>query len=769
MSVLESVSVVRRRLELEGVVQGVGFRPFVVRLARAMNVSGWVANRSGGVVIEAEATASVLVAFERCLRTDKPGPARIDRLLGAEVPPQGASGFHVAPTLADAANVPALQPDAVTCPACLDEMRDPANRRFRYPFISCAECGPRFSITEALPFDRARTTLIDFPLCPACEAEYADPADRRFHAQTMGCPQCGPQLWLRDFQGERLHGAEAALAEAVAVLREGGIVGLKGLGGYQLVVDACNEAAVVRLRQRKARPAKPLALMLGDLAAVHARCAVSAEEAALLASSAGPIVLLNRRQDDLAPSVAFDSPCLGVMLPSSGLHALLLAQFGGPLVVTSGNRAELPIAISDEAAETTLTDIADVLLGHTRRVAARLDDSVAQIVLGAPQVLRRARGFVPLSLPLDTGRCMLALGAQQKNTIALGLGGVAVLSQHNGDLDSEPACTAFTETVAAQLALYGMTPEQVLIDAHPDYIASRRGRELAARHPVSVARVWHHPAHIHAVVAERGVSLPVTGVAWDGLGLGPDNALWGGECFAVTLDASRHVASFLPFPLPGGEVAAREPRRVALGVLHALEGEHALAREVVVGAFSPAELRILGQMLAKGVNCPPTSSVGRLFDAMASLLGLRQRSAFEGDAAMQVQFAAERATEPAIPYAFVLDGAVVDWRPLLGEVLSGLVQGVSVPQIARCFHVTLAAIIVALAQREGCPQVVLSGGCFQNRLLLSLAVAALTEAGFIPLWSQQVPTNDGGLALGQLGAARFGHFAAGRALPQECV
>ncbi len=748
---------VRRRFELEGVVQGVGFRPFVARLALSLGLAGWVANRADGVVIEVEGDGVALEAFALRLGTDRPAPSRLDRLHHAPCVPCGERGFRIADSLSASNVVPTLLPDTVTCPVCLAELRDPANRRYRYPFISCAECGPRHSITEALPFDRGRTTMVDFPLCADCLAEYSSPVDRRFHAQTMSCPRCGPRLVLMHLDGCTKAEGEAALHCAVATLRDGGIVGLKGLGGFQLLVDACNESAVQRLRKRKARPAKPLALMVLGLETLSAIAMATPEETALLKSAAGPIVLLERVPSAVAGSVAPDTPRLGVMLPTSGLHALLLDAFGGPLVATSGNRSEQPIAIDEAEALRALVGIADCLLTHNRRIAARLDDSLAQVACGTPQLLRRARGFVPLTLPLEGEPGVLALGAHQKNAVAIGLGPVAVLGAHNGDLDSLETRAQFECAAADLTRLRGGRLARVVVDAHPDYASSQVGWRLAVDIDVPLERVWHHHAHVHAVIAEDRLALPVFGVAWDGLGLGEGNALWGGECFVVEERGIHRVASFETFPLPGGERAALEPRRAALGCLYALEGEAAFSRPQVAAAFASHELPVLQRMLERSLNCPQTSSVGRLFDAVASLLGLCQTSRFEGDAAMQLQFAAERVDTVNEAYPVTLNGAIFDWRPTLAALLDEVARGVAVELIAARFHQTLARLPALLATRAGLERVVLSGGCFQNRLLLALCTVPLRAAGHDVHWPRQVPSNDGGIALGQLSAVCWGH------------
>lgn len=747
---------VRFRFELEGVVQGVGFRPFVARLATDLGLAGWVANRANGVVIEVEGDATALEAFSARIVADKPLPSRIDRVRHEALSSCNEAGFKILESLVADSIVPTLLPDTVTCPTCIAEMRDPANRRHGYPFISCAECGPRHSIVEALPFDRDRTTLIDFPLCPDCLAEYENPADRRFHAQTITCPRCGPRLTLLGMDGHARADGDAALDAAIAVLRTGGVVGLKGIGGFQLLVDARNESAVQRLRERKARPKKPFAVMVAGLDALNGE-SIKPEELTLLASPSGPIVLLDCPPDFVAPSVAPDSPRCGVMLPTSGLHSRLLDTFGGPVVATSGNRSGQPIAINDAEALIDLADIADCLLTHDRRIAARLDDSLAQIVAGVPQLLRRARGFVPLTLPFEGDGGVLALGAHQKNTVAIGLGPVVVIGAHNGDLDDAATRLQHEQAAGDLLRLCRNNAKHIVVDAHPDYASSQFGEALAMVTGLPLSRVLHHHAHVHAVIAEHRLEAPLLGVAWDGLGLGEDGALWGGEFFHVEAHAITRIGGMRPFPLPGGERASREPRRAALGCLHALEDVAAFRRAQVTAAFTSHDLAVFQRMLERGINSPRTSSVGRLFDAVASLLGLRQFNAFEGDAAMQLQFSAERAGTPDHAYPVTLDDMEIDWRPAIAALLDDLAHNVDIPRVAARFHETLALALAAVASRAKVQRIALAGGCFQNRLLLERCIALLRAQGHDVYWPQQVPSNDGGIALGQLSAHHWGH------------
>lgn len=750
----------RRRLSLGGRVQGIGMRPFLSRLAREMGLSGWVANALEGVTIEVEGRPETLDEFARRLKQESPAQARIvswDMRSIATV--NDESGFQVRESLTAGAPQPFAPPDLGPCPDCTRELFDPADRRYRYPFISCCECGPRYSILRALPFDRERTSMADFPLCPACQAEYDSPLDRRFHAQTLCCPNCGPRLsWLT--AGGHAHAeGDAALRMAVESLREGQIVAVQGIGGFQLLADARNGMAVAELRRRKRRPAKPFAILADDTM-VRAACRASSTEWEWLHAPAAPIVLLDRLAEDrtICPQVAPNLPWLGVMLPASPLHLLILAEFGAPLVATSGNRSEEPLCIRPEEALTRLAGIADGFLVHDRPILRPLDDSLLRVAAGRPLMLRRARGFAPepvelaISLPP-----LLALGGHLKNTVAVGAGTYAVLSQHLGDLDDaltrQQQHAAFHELPL----LFGIFPRTVACDLHPDYASSRQAEDFG----LPVQRVPHHYAHALAGMAEHHIEPPFLALSWDGLGLGDDGTLWGGEFLVVDHQGYRRFASFLPLPLPGGEQAVREPRRAALAALHVLHGEECMERapQVLRKAFGSRELEVLIRLLNREFQVAACSSVGRLFDAVSALLGLCFINQFESQAAMFLEAAAQNFAggEPA-PYPFTLlpgDPQRIDWRPVLSVLLAEQTAGVPPGKLAARFHTTLADIALHIAALAGFPNVVLCGGCFQNRLLLERCVARLRQAGYGVHWPQRIPPNDGGLALGQLlGAAR---------------
>jgi hydrogenase maturation protein HypF len=745
----------RVRITIAGAVQGVGFRPFVYRLAQEEGLAGFVRNTGGGVLIEAEGPQPALARFLDRLAAEPPAHAVIT---GREVSPQlpcGERGFTVAASDADASCSAVVMADLATCAECLREISDPADRRFRYPFTTCTHCGPRYSVIEALPYDRARTTLRHFPLCKACAAEYADPARRRFHAESICCPACGPQLALWDPAGTVLATREAALMRAAAAIRGGKIVALKGLGGFQLLADARNEAAVRALRQRKRRPRKPFAVMLADLAAATALAELSATERDLLMAPEAPIVLLRAVAGAaaLAASLAPGSGSLGVMLPTTPLHHLLLWALGFPIVATSGNPDGAPIVADERAALTGLTGVADLFLVHDRPIARPVDDSVARVIAGQPTVLRRARGYAPLPLAFPAVVApVLALGGQQKNAVATGFAGQIFLGAHNGDLDRPEARAAFARAADRLPALHGLRPVAVACDRHPDYASTHHAETLG----LPVARVPHHLAHALSGMAEHGLDGSVLAVAWDGTGYGGDGTVWGGEFLAIAPPRYRRAAHLLPFRLPGGEAAVREPRRSALGALHAAFGAPGfdLADLPPVATFTSIERRVLATMLARGLNAPLTSSAGRLFDAVAALLGLCQHATFEGEAAMALEYAADRAERAAaLPPPALMGGEgplVVDWRPLLRGLLAARTEGAAPAALAAGFHAALADAIVAVARRLGAGRVLLTGGCFQNARLTALAVGRLRAAGLEPFWHHRVPPNDGGLAVGQI-------------------
>jgi hydrogenase maturation protein HypF len=722
----------------------------VYRLATELGLAGWVLNSAQGVFIEVDGPDSTLQEFLLRLERDRPPIAYVQSIESSFLDPAGFIGFEIRESL-DGEKTVLILPDLATCPDCLGEVNDPCDRRYRYPFTNCTNCGPRFTIIESLPYDRAHTTMKKFVMCAECRQEYHEPTNRRFHAQPNACSICGPHLELWDATGKVLASRGEALLAAAEAVRRGQIVAVKGLGGFHLVVDARDEDAVLRLRQHKQREEKPFALMYPCYELVLEHCELSQVEQRLLRSVESPIVLLRRRNpgnDGLASSIAPRNPYLGVMLPYTPLHHLLMADLGFPIVATSGNLAEEPICTDEQEALRRLGGIAELFLVHNRPIRRHVDDSIVREIAARELVLRRARGFAPLPVQLPREvPSVLAVGAHQKNAIASSVGRQVFISQHIGDLETTQAHEAFQHVIATFRGLYDLRPEAVACDMHPGYVSTQFAQ--AMQEP-KIA-VQHHLAHVLACMVENDIQPPVLGVAWDGTGYGADGTVWGGEFLRVNKSSWARVAHLRSFMLLGGEKAVREPRRVALALLYEIFGMAAfsLTDLAALRAFSPNELRVIRLMLERRVNAPTTSSVGRLFDGVASLIGLRQRCSYEGQAAMELEYAL--GTEPGDDsYPFDVrekDGRLVlDWEPMVREI----VLDPSPKIVPRKFHNTLARIVAAVARRVGEPKVVLSGGCFQNKYLTECAVRHISEAGFRPYWHQRVPPNDGGIGLGQI-------------------
>jgi hydrogenase maturation protein HypF len=747
----------RLKMEIRGAVQGVGFRPFVYRLATGLGLSGWVLNDIRGVFLEVEGDPGQLSAFRERVFSEAPARARIQGLNESWLDPIGYEGFQIRTSEAKGTKTVLILPDIATCQDCLTEILDPENRRYRYPFANCTNCGPRFTILRDLPYDRPNTTMRAFALCPDCRAEYENPLDRRFHAQPTACSVCGPRLeaWTRT--REVLARGDEALALAADVLLRGDVLACKGLGGFHLMCDARNEETVARLRQRKGREEKPFALMVRDLAAAALLCEVSPSAAELLTSAEAPIVLLPRRPDAaVAQGVAPGRPELGIMVPATPLHHLLLREVDFPLVATSGNRSEEPICIDEREALERLGNMADLFLVHDRPIERHMDDSVARVVTGAPRILRRARGFAPLPVTVaEELPVILAVGAHMKTAVALSVGRQVFLSQHIGDLETPEAMGAFTRVIADFTRLYDASPVLVAHDLHPGYPSTRWAEEWAVEHGIPSLGVQHHHAHLVSCLAENGAPGPALGVTWDGTGYGTDGTVWGGEFLKGDAGGFTRFAHLRPFRLPGGEAAVREPRRAALAVLFEVFGGDALSREDLppVRAFSSNERTLLARMLETGLNAPMTTSAGRLFDAVAALLGLSQRTRHEGQAAMALEAAADPREEVAWPFPLVpREGApaLLDWEPLLRALLEDLGRGVNAGRLAARFHNSLVDGIARTAEAAGEARVALTGGCFQNRLLFERAAKRLSALGFTVLLHREVPPNDGGISLGQV-------------------
>jgi hydrogenase maturation protein HypF len=745
----------RAKAVVRGVVQGVGFRPFVYRLATEIGLNGWVLNSAQGVFIEVEGRRDRLQSFLLRLEKEKPPRAVIQGLEFSFLDAAGYNEFEIRYSEEGGGKTVLILPDIAVCADCLREMFDHDNRRYRYPFTNCTNCGPRFTIIEALPYDRRHTSMKHFTMCSDCDREYNDPFDRRFHAQPNACRKCGPRLELWDAEGVPIASTEEALGRAIQIVRDGRILALKGIGGFQLIVDARLPGAVQRLRVRKRREEKPFALMYPSIDLVRLDCKILDLEARLLQAPEAPIVLLRRilTASLLAPSVAPGSPTLGVMLPYSPLHHLLMRDLETPVVATSGNLSSEPICVDEYEALTRLNGVADYFLVHNRPIVRHMDDSVASIVCSRETVLRRARGYAPLPVHLpEPLPCVLGVGAHLKNSVALSVGKDIFISQHIGDLETGQAFSAFCSTVADLPRLYDTQPEVIACDMHPDYLSTKHAGRM--RRPLKP--VQHHFAHVLACMAEHELEDPVLGVAWDGTGYGTDGTIWGGEFLLTDEESFQRVAHFRQFRLPGGDAAVKEPRRTALGVLYEMGGAAGISerRLAPIASFTESELVVIRQMLAKGLHSPLTSSAGRLFDAVASILGLRQAVTFEGQAAMEMEFVVQEDVHQTYPFRITDDSPfIVDWAPMIFEILIDLQRDLSPGRISTKFHNTLVDVILAIAQKVGEPRILLTGGCFQNRYLVERSVQRLSEAGFIPYWHQRVPPNDGGIALGQVVAA----------------
>lgn len=740
----------RRRLTVRGVVQGVGFRPFVWRLAHEHDLAGSVRNTLDGVVIEVEGAAPAVDRFATAVVERAPTLARVASLSVEPLEVRGETEFQIklSGEAGDAVQPPPA--DAVVCDQCLAELADPFDRRHRYPFINCTCCGPRFTIIEDLPYDRPRTTMRRFPMCEDCSREYRDPGNRRFHAEPVACPACGPQLTMADAQGEVIWGDPIDIA--AAALRDGAIVAVKGLGGFQLACDATDAIAVDLLRERKRRPAKPFAVMAADLAAAETLAVIDADAADALAGPAGPIVLLPLLDDSpLAPGVVAGLDEVGVMLPSTPLHHLLMAEVGRPLVMTSGNVSDEPICRDNDEAVRRLGPIVDLFLLHDRDIAARYDDSVVR----SGSVIRAARGLTPGTLALpEASLAGVAMGAHLKNTFALVGDGRVLLSPHLGDLETPLALENADQMLEAYLRLFRVEPRSVACDLHPDYASTARAEALAERVGGRLVRVQHHHAHVASVMLEHGVRGPLVGVALDGTGFGTDGTVWGGEVLVADEHGAERAGHIAVVRQPGGDRCAREGWRMAAAYLHATGVDEMptwWGRPPVESALWAAVTRVAGSELA-----PLSSSAGRLFDAVASLLDIAHVSTFEGEAAMRLEAVARRAPEAcAIPLEISERGgcAVLDTVGLVSAVVQRRAAGEAVETLAAAFHASLgaglASLAAAIASRRGLDRVALSGGCFQNRLLLAIIEERLRHQGLEVYVNHRLPANDGGVSAGQ--------------------
>ena len=750
----------RVRARVEGTVQGVGFRPYVYRLAGELGVAGHVLNDSHGVVVEVEAAPETVEQFLVRLPAEAPPLASIDRVIAETLAETGERGFAIRESPDGGEPRAAVAPDTATCEDCLAELFDPADRRFRYPFTNCTNCGPRFTIVRGVPYDRPNTTMARFEMCAACRREYEDPADRRFHAQPNACPECGPRARLVDAAGRPAGepGAEDAVAAAACALRDGAIVAVKGLGGFHLACRADDETVVASLRTRKYREDKPFALMVRDLDAAGELVDCSPADEALLTSRARPIVLAPRRDGArVAAAVAPGAPELGVMLPYSPLHHLLAADTRAPLVMTSGNVSDEPIAYRDDDARDRLAPIADLFLLHDRPIETRTDDSVVRNVEDRPTILRRSRGHVPDALPLPGAPLhLLACGAELKNTFALAKDGRAWVGHHIGDLRNYETLDSFATGIDHFQRLFAIEPKVVAHDLHPEYLSTKYARELVG---VELVGVQHHHAHLAACLAEHGETEPALGAIFDGTGYGTDGTIWGGELLFGGLEGFERVGKLFPVRMPGGEAAIRQPWRMACAWLAEVRGHgpppKPLAALVDGGTWGQVEA-----LLRSGIPSPVTTSAGRLFDAVAALCGIRAEVNYEGQAAVELEAVADRAERGAYPLPVVDQDTgplVFDARATVRAVVADLEAGAAPALVAARFHNSIAAGTADAceieAERRGVRRVVLSGGVFQNRLLLARTAALLADAGLRVLTPERLPPNDGGIAYGQLAVA----------------
>ncbi|MGE5925786.1 MAG: carbamoyltransferase HypF [Gemmatimonadota bacterium] len=746
-----------RRIRVTGVVQGVGFRPFVHRLATRHGLGGWVRNAGGEVEIAVAGPEAAVAAFIGAIAREAPPLARIEAVQVESSSDEAADDFVIAPSRDPAGMREPVSPDVALCAACEAELRDPSDRRYRYPFITCTDCGPRFTVIEAMPYDRVRTSMRAFTPCADCAREYTSPSDRRFHSETNSCPACGPRLWF-EMGDRRVPGADAALRAAATVLRQGGIVALRGLGGFHLAVDATSDGAVGRLRARKRRDAKPLAVMCRSVADAAACVELTDDALVLLQSPVRPILILpERAASRLSRCIAPGIGSVGVMLPSTPLHHLLLDLVGGPLVMTSGNRSDEPIVTDNAEARTSLGGIADAFLLHDREVVSRYDDSVIRPLAQGRIVIRRARGLapLPLRLPVVSPAPLVAVGADLKNTLTLVDGSRAYVSQHIGDLDSLETVTHFRETLRRFESLFQIMPAAAVRDLHPGYLSTRLAADLEL--PRTLA-VQHHHAHIAAVLAEHGERGPVVGLAFDGTGYGDDGNVWGAEMLFADLRGYRRVAQMRYAPMPGGDLAAREPWRAALGYASLEPGLAAAFADAFTAVPAP-ELAMARAQVARHLNTPLASSVGRLFDAAAAVLGIRQRSGFEGQAAMELEALAgrRRGVARAIPIRETGDIWQLDPVPLLGELGERRRSGADAADLAADFHASLVAAAVRLAvkgcERCGAATVALGGGVFQNARLATGIPDGLAALGLRVLLPRELGPNDGAVSFGQAAVA----------------
>jgi hydrogenase maturation protein HypF len=760
----------RRQYTIQGIVQGVGFRPFVYRLAHELRLTGWVRNTPAGVEIEIQGTEPRLDAFDASLQNNMPPLAFITSYLRTDVPVSNNPSFTILPSGAGKPDIQ-IAPDSALCSDCLRELFDPTDRRYRYPFITCTNCGPRYSIITGIPYDRHNTTMAAFPLCPGCQREYRDPLDRRFHAQPIACHACGPQVSLLTSPGKKIAARDEAITQAIKLLKSGAILAVKGIGGYHLAVDACNHDAVERLRERKKRDEKPFAVMAASIETARELALMNEMEERLMGSPEAPIIIVRKRPDTpLSALIAPRNGWLGLMLPYAPLHHLLMRDNFQALVMTSGNISDEPVAFEDHDAMARLAGIADYFLLHDRPIHIRSDDSVMRVFQGRPLFYRRARGYAPraVTLPFPVPP-LLATGAELKSAVCLADGNRAVLSQHIGDLQNRSTFDSFSHTVTHLSDILAIKPELVASDLHPDYLSTRFAEDSG----VPLTRVQHHHAHMASCMAENGLDGDVIGIIFDGTGYGTDGTVWGGEFLAGGYHGYRRAGHFLPVPLPGGDAAVREPWRMAMAYLYQSLGEAAFTIDHPVARILPEKERALfAQMLRRRINSPLTSSCGRLFDAVAALLNVRHTVSYDGQGAIELESLAEMAEgeEKSPPTSLYQGGSYpykivsnedtplqLDFSPMFPEILTDIEAGIRTAVIADRFHQSVASaateVCLHISEATGLDRVILSGGVFQNRLLSEMIYTPLTHKGLHVFTHRLVPPNDGGIALGQAAIA----------------
>lgn len=755
-----STQFLRLKIIIRGAVQGVGFRPFVFRLATEMKLCGWVSNTSQGVLIEVEGEQKILQTFLSRINSEKPKISSIYSCESSFLFPKNFTQFEIKESFDEGEKSVFILPDIATCEDCLKDIFDLNNRRYMYPFTNCTNCGPRFTIIQSLPYDRKNTTMSNFKMCDECEKEYHDPTNRRFHAQPNACAKCGPNVDLWNPEGKNEVTNHDAILRAVNLLLQGKIIAVKGLGGFHLMCDARNDDVVKKLRSRKHREEKPFAVMFQSLSEAEKECEISEIEKRILLSPESPIVLLKKinKISNIASSVAPQNPFLGVMLPYTPFHHILLSMLKIPIVATSGNISDEPICTNELQAIKKLNFIADYFLIHNRPIERYCDDSIVRIIQERELVLRRARGFAPLPIQISRNieKPILAVGAHLKNTIALAHHNTIFVSQHIGDLETPESLNTFRKTIQDFQSLYKVTPSIIAHDLHPTYVSTTIAKnELAQQNQkAEIIPLQHHFAHIASCMAENELTGSVLGFSWDGTGYGTDGKIWGGESVLVKENKFSRVGTIRSFKLPGGESAVREPRRCAVGILYEIFGDGCINKsKIIEKSFNDNDRKMIIDMILKDINSPTTTSIGRIFDAVGAMLGVRMKNSFEGQAAMEVEFLAYKSTTTEFyPISIIeKDGMFVwNWETMFTQLLKDVALGNKIFDISKKFHNTLSMLIVEMAKKIKISRIVLSGGCFQNKLLLEQTIVELRKNDFTPYWHQRIPTNDGGISLGQV-------------------